>query len=139
MPSTRSTGRTTKITRRSRTSAAVAATIASVRPPARGTATPAVAICGSAAITSPGRSAGREPAVDGQFGAGHVRGFVAGQEERDVGDLARSRDSTERNAPLEFLPERVGEIRRLERRVDDAGVDDVAAHAVPRELDGQRL
>src|ERR671935_33036 len=106
----------------------------------------------SAADASPGRasasvragaratvaiSAGREAAVDDQLGAGHERRLVAGEEQRDVGDLARLRDPAERNAGLELLPNGVREVRRLQGRVDDTRMDHVAADLVLRELDRQ--
>src|SRR5205823_4986136 len=116
-----------------RTSNAAAVTTAAAVARAGGEATCAV---GARAAT---RSAGREAAVDDQLGAGHERGLVAGQKQRDVGDLARPGDAAERDARLELLADRVGEIRRLQRRVDDAGVDHVAADLVLRELDGERL
>src|SRR6267142_448695 len=78
---------------------------------------------------------GGEAAVDDQLRARHERGLVAGQEQDDVGDLPRLRDPPERDAGLELFPDRVGEIGRLERRVDDPGVDHVAADLVPGELD----
>src|SRR5688500_3648717 len=80
-------------------------------------------------------SACGETAVHDELGAGHERGILAGQEERHRGDLARPGDAAERNARLELAPDLVGEVRRLQRRVDDAGMDDVAADPVFRELD----
>src|SRR5947208_1812163 len=138
MPRTRSTGQTTKTASRSATAAAEAAIVTSAPRPARG-ATPAVATGGAAPTRRSSSSAGGEAAVDGELGAGHVRRVVAGQEQRHAGDLARRRDAAERNARLELFAERIREVRRLERRVDDARVDDVAAHTVASELDGQRL
>src|SRR5689334_22445275 len=84
-------------------------------------------------------SAGREAAVHDELGARHERRLVAGQEQRDVRDLARLSDTAERNAGLELLADGVGEIGRLQRRVDDARVDHVAADPVLSELDGERL
>src|SRR2546426_25260 len=147
MPRTRSTGQTTKTASRSATAAAQAATVTSAPPPARGAATPgpargatpAVATGGAAPTRRSSSSAGGEAAVDGELGAGHVRRVVAGQEQRHAGDLAWRRDAAERNARLELFAERIREVRRLERRVDDARVDDVATHTVASELDGQRL
>src|SRR5256884_1802677 len=138
MPRTRSTGQTTKTASRSATAAAEAAIVTSAPRPARG-ATPAVATGGAAPTRRSSSSAGGEAAVDGELGAGHVPRVVAGQEQRHAGDLARRRDAAERNARLELFAERIREVRRLERRVDDARVDDVAAHTVASELDGQRL
>src|SRR5438067_1450435 len=66
-------------------------------------------------------------------------GTNGGKEQRDVGDRARLRDAAERNAGLELLADGVGEIGRLQRRVDDAGMDHVAADLVPRELNRERL
>src|ERR1700704_5358269 len=86
-----------------------------------------------------GSLSGGEATVDDQLRARHERRFVARQEQRDVGDLARLRDPSERDPGLELLADRVGQIRRLERRVDDPGVDHVAADLVARELDRQRL
>src|SRR5580765_7979245 len=82
---------------------------------------------------------GGEAAVDDQLRPCHERGLVARQEQRDIGDLARLSDPPERDARLELLPDRVGEVRRLERRVHDARVDHVAADLVARELDRQGL
>src|SRR5262245_12152937 len=76
------------------------------------------------------RSARGEPAVDDQLGTGHVGRVVAGQEQGDGRDLARLGDAADRDARLELLTKRVGEVRRLQRGVDDARVDDVAADAV---------
>src|SRR6266850_3237370 len=72
------------------------------------------------------RSAGGEAAVHHQLRAGHERGLVTREEERDVGDLPRPRDAPERNSRLELLADRVGEVGRLKRRVHDARVDHVA-------------
>src|SRR5215467_10904329 len=80
---------------------------------------------------------GGEAAVDDQLGARHERGLVARQEQGDVGDLARLRDAPERDSRLELLADRISQVRRLQRRVDDAWVDDVAADLVARELDRQ--
>src|SRR5215470_15250711 len=82
---------------------------------------------------------GGEAAVDDQLRPGHERRFVARQEQGDVRDLARLRDAPERNAGLELLADRVGQIRRLQRRVDYPRVDHVAADLVAGELDRQRL
>src|SRR5215472_17866224 len=81
---------------------------------------------------------GGEAAVDDQLRARHERGLVARQEQGDVGDLARLRDAPERDPGLELLADRVGQVRRLQWRVDDARVDHVAADLVARELDRQR-
>src|SRR5882672_2817326 len=85
------------------------------------------------------RSARGEAAVHDQLGAGHERGLVAREEERDVGDLARPRDAPERDARLELLADLGRQVRRLERRVHDPGMDHVAADLVARELDRERL
>src|SRR5437762_1899563 len=82
---------------------------------------------------------GHEAAVHDHLRPGHERGFVRGQEEGGVRDLARLADAPERDARLELRAQLVGEVRRLERRVDDAGMDDVAPDAVAGELDRQRL
>src|SRR6266403_4532774 len=82
---------------------------------------------------------GGEAAVDDQLRTRHERGLVARQEQGHVGDLTRLRDPSEWDAGLELLADRVGEVRGLERRVDDARVDHIAADLVAGELDRQRL
>src|SRR2546422_11409145 len=63
----------------------------------------------------------------------------AREEQGDVGDLARLGDPSERDPGFELLPDRLGEVRRLEWRVDDPGGDHVAADLVPGELDRERF
>src|SRR6266581_8424047 len=77
-----------------------------------------------------GPLSGGEAAVDDQLRARHERGLVTRQEQRDIGDLARLSDPPERDARFELFPDRVGEVRRLERRVQDTRVDHVAANLV---------
>src|SRR5205814_4525752 len=131
-PRRRSTGQTTNRSRRSSTAAAVVATAASsFRSEGRATVTAAggAGTGGAPDVTSMARVcplSGREAAVHDQLGAGHERGLVAGQEERDVGDLARVGDPAERDPRLELLADRGREVRRLEGRVHDARVDHVA-------------
>src|SRR6266542_4354795 len=82
---------------------------------------------------------GHEAPVHDHLRPGHERGLLRGQEERGVGDLARPADASEGDARLELRPQLVGEVRGLERCLDDAGMDDVAPDIVPGELDGERL
>src|SRR5687768_14966586 len=89
--STRTTGHTTKTSNSASTETAVRVTVRSARA-SRGSGE-----AGARATVAIG-SAGREAAVDDQLAAGHERGLVTGQEQRDVGDLARVRDAAERNA-----------------------------------------
>src|SRR5687768_5177033 len=91
--STRSTGHATKVRSRTRMAAAAAATATS--PDARRV--------GARATRERATSAGGEAAVHHQLGAGHERGLVAGQEQRDVGDVPRLADAAEGNPRLELL------------------------------------
>src|SRR5688572_1383462 len=122
-------------------SATHTASTASIRatPAAR---TRSIGPAGTEALSTSGRamsSAGREATVRHDLGAGDEGRLVAGQEQGDVGDLPGLGDAAERDARLELLADGVGEIRRLQRSVHDAGMNDVAADLVLRELDGQRL
>src|SRR5687767_5978024 len=94
--STRTTGHTTKVSSSTSTMPAVAPTVSSAR------ASRASGRAGARATVAI-RSARREAAVDDQLGAGHERGLVTGQEQRDVRDLPRLRDAAERDARLELL------------------------------------
>src|SRR3990172_8495829 len=80
-----------------------------------------------------------EAAVDRQLGPGHEGRFVRGEEEGGEGDLPGVGDPAEGDAAPELTPQLLGQVRRLERRVHDPGVDDVAADPVLAELDRQRL
>src|SRR5439155_13005307 len=102
-------------------------------------ATPPPMMTTRAGSMAGGSLPGGEAAVDDQLRARHERGLVARQEQGDIGDLARLRDPPERDAGLELLADRVGQVWRLERRVDDPGVDHVATDLVAGELDRQRL
>src|SRR2546425_10510933 len=135
--STRATGQTTNVASSSRTTAATAVTPTA----ARRRRASGGAIVEEEPRATPGAwpSASRESPVHDQLGPGHVRRVVAGEEQRDAGDLAGLGDAAQRDPGLELLPQRLGEIRRLQRRVDDAGMDDVAADPVLRELDGERF
>src|SRR6266545_8396760 len=67
--------------------------------------------CGSPCLTwdsfEPSRPASlrHEAAVHDHLRAGHERGFVRGQEERGVGDLARLADAPQRDRRLELRPQ----------------------------------
>src|SRR5215470_2700684 len=68
-----------------------------------------------------------EAAVDDHLGSGHEGRFVGGEEQSGVRDVAGLSDPAQRDAGLELGPQRVVEVRGLQRSLDDARVDDVGA------------
>src|SRR5215831_4598098 len=78
-----------------------------------------------------GASLRHEAAVDDHLRPRHERRLVGGEEERGAGDVPGLTDAPEGNRRLELRPELVVEVGRLQRGLDDAGVDDVRADAVP--------
>ena len=56
-----------------------------------------------------------------------------------MSDISGLADAAQRYARVELGSELGREVRRLQRSLDDAGVDDVGADLIFRELDGQRF
>src|SRR5207244_11903024 len=77
---------------------------------------------------------GHEAAVDNHLGARHERRLVRRQEEGGVSDISGLADAAQRYARVELGSKRGREVRRLQRSLDDAGVDDVGADLIFREL-----